>query len=139
MPDYGVKTYWNSRYERIDEPFDWVVDYAFLAPTLQPLLPNKSAAILVVGCGDAPFSADFHYKGGYLNTLHVDYSEVVIEKQQKAWPEMKYIVMDCLDMKDVYDNSFGKSCQSNMHFYFMMMFTLKLISCSNSNNSRCCH
>ena len=122
MPDYGVKTYWDSRYERTDEPFDWVVDYASLAPTLEPLLPDKSAAILVVGCGDAPFSADFHYKGGYLNALHVDYSEVVIEKQQKALPEIKFAAMDCLNMKEVDDNSIGKLSQSNIYVHYLFEF-----------------
>lgn len=74
----------------------------------EPLLLDKGAHILVVGCGDAPFSPDLYYLGGYLNTLNVDYSDVVIAKQQKAWPELEYRIMNCLDMKEVADNSFGK-------------------------------
>ena len=112
MPDYGFKTYWNHRYESSDEPFDWMVDYASLAPTLEPLLPDKSARILVVGCGDAPFSPDLYYLGGYVNTLNIDYSDVVIAKQQKAWPELEYRLMNCLDMKRIDDNSFGKLSKS---------------------------
>jgi hypothetical protein len=113
MPDYGSKSYWDTRYQTVETPFDWMVDYAAISRTLEPLLPDKDASILIVGCGDAPFSADLYYIGGYLNQLNVDYSEVVIEKQRKLWPEICWNVMDCLDMKDIAENSLGKSTISS--------------------------
>jgi hypothetical protein len=85
-----------------------MVDFEGLRPTLLPLLGSKEKRILIVGCGDAEFSPDLFYAGGYLNQLNVDYSELVIEKQRKAWPEMDWQIMDCLDMKEVEDNSFGE-------------------------------
>jgi len=39
---------------------------------------------------------------------HADYSEVVIKKQREQWPEIDWVVMDCLHMKDAADESFGK-------------------------------
>jgi hypothetical protein len=132
MPEYGSKEYWNARYERVDEPFDWMVDYSALAPTLQALIIDKNLSILLVGCGDAPFSADLFYLGGYQNQVSIlgfgiadqyadrprlmfnsiqvnaDYSEIVIEKQKKLWPEIQWRVLDCLDMKEVTDGTFGK-------------------------------
>lgn len=108
MPEYGSKEYWESRYKRVEEPFDWMVDYASLAPTLVPLLPDRKIRILVVGCGDAPFSADLYQIGGYVNQVNADYSEVVIMKQRELWPEIDWKVMDCLDMKEIEDGSFGE-------------------------------
>lgn len=112
MPEYGVKEYWDSRYERSDDPFDWMVDYSSLAPTLEPLLPDKNVSIMLVGCGDAPFSADMYLRG-YRNQINADYSEVVIKKQKASWPEIQWVVMDCLNMKDVKDNTYGKSSHEN--------------------------
>ena len=45
-----------------------------------------------------------------------DYSEVVIKKMKETWPEMNWVVMDCLDMKDVNDNSFGEPSLCCKHF-----------------------
>ena len=70
MPEYGSKEYWDSRYERANETFDWMCDYSSLSPTLESLLPDKNASILLVGCGDAPFSADMFYLGGYTNQIN---------------------------------------------------------------------
>ena len=132
---YGDHDYWNERYELSDSPFDWMCSYDDLAPTLRALLPRAddgaSPSILVVGCGDAPFSADL-YLDGYRNTLNVDYSDVVIRKQKGRFPwlEGRFKVMDCLNMNEIEDNTFGKGrlgflLQSqltqdeklNVHFY----------------------
>jgi hypothetical protein len=108
---YGDHDYWNERYELSDHPFDWMCDYDDLAPNLRALLPNPKArpSILVVGCGDAPFSADL-YLDGYKNTLNVDYSDVVIRKQRERFPflEERFRVMDCLDMNEIDDDTFGE-------------------------------
>ena len=95
MPQYGEKDYWNKRYTFGDVPFDWMCDWDQLQTTLHPLLSTLPVTttttfsnthfkqqyqprILIVGCGNAPFSADLFYKGGYTNQVNIDYSEVVI-------------------------------------------------------------
>jgi hypothetical protein len=40
--------------------------------------------------------------------VNVDYSEIVISKQKKLWPEIQWKVLDCLDMREVEDSTFGK-------------------------------
>mmetsp|Transcript_29541 Transcript_29541/g.43576 ORF Transcript_29541/g.43576 Transcript_29541/m.43576 type:complete len:265 (+) Transcript_29541:180-974(+) len=80
-------------------------DFDQLQPTLTPLLQRYEAddkesktSILIVGCGNAPLSAELYYKGGYKNQINVDYSDVVIKQQRNRWPEIDWRVMNCLDL-----------------------------------------
>ena len=59
MPEYGEAAYWNKRYnEDKDNPFDWLFDYCELDEIIRRLIPNQDESILVIGCGNAPFSPD---------------------------------------------------------------------------------
>ena len=57
--------------------------------------------ILMLGCGNANFSADI-YDHGYRNITNVDFSEVVInqmaQKNAKTRPEMTWQVLDVTNM-----------------------------------------
>ena len=65
--------------------------------------------ILILGCGNADFSADL-YDEGYENIINVDISDVVIkqmaDKHEEERPQMKWIVMDITDMKEFETDSF---------------------------------
>ena len=58
-------------------------------------------SILIVGCGNAPFSEDL-YDDGFTNITNNDISEVVIDIMSKRnkdkRPKMKWLVMDATDM-----------------------------------------
>ena len=71
-----------------------------------PLIPSTSSSILVVGCGNAPFSASVVDEGGYKNSIHVDYSEVVIGQQHDRFPHIDWRIADCLNMPEFEDSSF---------------------------------
>ena len=59
MPNYGDADYWNNRYDlEAGHPFDWLCDYFDVANIMDFILPNKNAKILMIGCGNAPFSPD---------------------------------------------------------------------------------
>ena len=121
MPEYGSKLYWEKRYSKSDEAFDWMCDYNQLEPTILPLMKNfkskskyKEARILIVGCGNADFSPDFVKRSGFLckNITHIDYCNVVIEQQLKKYPKLDFRVMDALDMEfedDTFDFIIDKS------------------------------
>lgn len=83
--------------------FDWLCDYAGVKEQLDFLLKDKSELLLMVGCGNAPFSPDI-YKAGYTNMINIDLSEVVIEQMKRKHPDMRWEVMDVLDL-NYEDNS----------------------------------
>ena len=60
-------------------------------------------SILILGCGNADFSADL-YDDGYHDITNVDISDVVIkqmqEKNKDERPKMKWVVMDITDMEE---------------------------------------
>mmetsp|Transcript_6473 Transcript_6473/g.4592 ORF Transcript_6473/g.4592 Transcript_6473/m.4592 type:complete len:104 (+) Transcript_6473:208-519(+) len=68
---------------------------------------SKNDKVLVLGCGNAEFSADM-YDDGFSNITNIDYSTVCIEQMSqinKSRVHMKYEVMDVRDLK-FDDNSF---------------------------------
>lgn len=115
MPEYGEKLFWDNRYGSENDPFDWLCDWNQLEATITPLItqtalnddvtPKHVPRILCVGCGNAPFSAQMYYEGGFTNLINIDYSEVVIIQQKQKWPNLAWVFMDALDM-DFADNEF---------------------------------
>ena len=60
-----------------DGSFDWLENFSSLKGILQEFLTHKDMRILILGCGNADFSADL-YDEGYENITNVDISAVVI-------------------------------------------------------------
>ena len=103
MPNYGSVDYWNRRYcpdddPSLNSPFDWLFEFNDLEGVLAQLIRDKDAPLLMVGAGNAPFSPDMYFKGGYTSILNIDISDVVIAQQRAAFPEQQWIVMDVLNM-----------------------------------------
>ncbi|OCH91499.1 S-adenosyl-L-methionine-dependent methyltransferase [Obba rivulosa] len=96
---YGTKEYWDQRYsqESDDSSFDWFKSYGEVADMIRELIPNKSARILMLGCGNSKLSEDM-YDDGYKNIVNIDYSSIVIEKMKQrnehSRPEMEWHEMD---------------------------------------------
>lgn len=107
MPNYGDAHYWEERYaEQEGTTFDWLEDYGSLKPIIDQLI-DKSARILVLGCGNAEFSEDM-YSDGYKSIVNIDISAVVISQmasRNSDKPEMTWTVMDVRDLKFP-DNTF---------------------------------
>jgi EEF1A lysine methyltransferase 4 len=108
--EYGSHAYWETRFAA-EESFEWLLSYPQLAPQLEPLLDACQAGdneraeirILMVGCGNAPFSADM-YHAGYTNITNIDYSETVIDSMKRRHahldPPMQWHVMDMTTMEN---------------------------------------
>lgn len=92
---YNSLAYWEERFSH-ELAYDWLLSYDQVAHRLSKYL-TQTSRILVVGCGNAPFSIDL-YDAGYKNIVNVDYSPTVIHKMLRQYgnsrPEMEWLVMD---------------------------------------------
>ena len=105
---YQDAKYWDSRYSRRPEAFDWLQTL----PSLQALLfkyINKNDNILHIGCGNSRLPEALSDEG-YEKITNIDFSQKVIEqiskRYHKKYPKMKFKVMDILNMKEIEENSF---------------------------------
>ncbi|KAL1745842.1 S-adenosyl-L-methionine-dependent methyltransferase [Schizophyllum fasciatum] len=102
--EYGSKEYWDARYSKEDEEpnFDWCQNYANVAAIFRYLIPDETAKILMLGCGNSRLSEDM-YDDGYCNITNIDYSPVVIEQMGRrhgeARPQMEWHEMDIRDLQ----------------------------------------
>ncbi len=106
MNQYGIKSYWDKRYQQDPEPYDWYQKYSAIKPFLgQYLARFKNPRILILGCGNSRLSEEL-YMDGFKNITNIDYSPVCVHQMSERYsdyPEMKFLVMDCTDM--TFDNS----------------------------------
>ena len=113
--EYGTQEYWENRFVT-ETSCEWLLSFQQLAPQLDPLLSRYAVdddkskiTILIIGCGNAPFSADL-YDAGYSGIVNVDYSATVIaamhERHAVRRPAMQWRVMDMTAMNVLDDASF---------------------------------
>lgn len=99
--EYKEKWYWEERFAE-EESFEWLLTYQQVERHILPHL-RYDDSILIIGCGNSSLSDDL-FERGYQKITNIDFSETVISKMsslssQKGHTEMKWLVMDMLDMK----------------------------------------
>ncbi|KAN0011829.1 hypothetical protein ACTFIU_007400 [Dictyostelium citrinum] len=107
--NYGEPDYWNARYLKDGDAFDWYQSFE----TLKSFLTShceKSDNILMLGCGNSLLSEEM-YKYGYKTITNVDISDVVIKQCNERYPieeypGLIYQVANGLDMEDFKDETF---------------------------------
>ncbi|PFH34006.1 putative methyltransferase [Besnoitia besnoiti] len=107
--DYGKVDYWDERYRRDAEPFDWFQRYAGLKPIFLEVGIEPSWKILVLGCGTSRVSEEM-YAEGYKSIVNVDYSSVCITNMQRRCAdkeEMTFLQMNALDMSQLGNHEFN--------------------------------
>ncbi|KAF9643714.1 S-adenosyl-L-methionine-dependent methyltransferase [Thelephora ganbajun] len=81
--------------------FDWFKSYSDISYIIHELVPDKSARILMLGCGNSRLSEEM-YDDGYKNITNVDYSSVVIDQMQRRHmtlrPGMEWMVADVREL-----------------------------------------
>lgn len=93
MPEYNKLEYWNERFS-LEEKFEWLAGPEHLLPLLQPYLTSPLLKILHLGCGTSGLSLEL-YEKGFTNITNVDFSPILIEKQQQlALGKMNWLVVD---------------------------------------------
>ena len=95
MSQYGSVEYWNERYAKDGDCFEWYNQYSSFKDHIAKYV-KKEDKILVIGCGDSNLSEDM-YRDGYTDITSNDYSSVVINKMKDKCAEktgMKWDIMD---------------------------------------------
>jgi SAM-dependent methyltransferase len=91
MAQYGKPDYWENRYLKDPDPFDWYQRYNG-NPNLQNLLVKtipQTAAILVPGCGSSRLSEDM-LKDGYTGGIsNIDISRTAIDLMAERCKDME--------------------------------------------------
>lgn len=108
MSLYGSISYWDERYTKQTEPFDWHQKWHGVKHVFTELNVPRDAKVLNVGCGTSTFSEEMS-DNGYKDITNIDASNVCIKKMQeihKDRPSLKFLLMDVCNMKDFLDESF---------------------------------
>ena len=92
MAHYGKSEYWEDRYDKDREQYDWYQRYSGVKDMITQYI-NRDTKILMLGCGNAKLSEEMH-NDGFKNIENVDISETVIKQQQERYkekiPEMQW-------------------------------------------------
>ncbi|GFE54694.1 TPA methylase, putative [Babesia ovis] len=95
-PQYSTLSYWNKRYSKISETYDWYSIW----PSLKTHLPfelESGSNILHIGCGSSRLGQDL-YDEGVRNVKNIDISPVCIDGMKAMFPHLDYEVMDVFDI-----------------------------------------
>ena len=106
-PPYNEIDYWNTRYEREPEPYDWYQTWERLKPIVLPVINGRQKA-LDVGCGSSTLCSDI-LEDGFEHVIGYDASSVVIEQNKQRFadePRLEFICGDATKMEKLESNSF---------------------------------
>ena len=100
MAQYGKVEYWEERYTRDAEPFDWYQRWPGIKDTLAEFIQPQNA-ILMLGAGNSRLSEEM-YEEGFQNITNIDISMVVTRAMQDKYrdkPGLTYQQMDARAME----------------------------------------
>lgn len=78
-------TYWDERYTKDPEPFDWYQRYSGIQELICKYM-KKDNNILVAGCGNSRLSEDM-IEDGFAQVMNVDASRVVIDQMTEKYKD----------------------------------------------------
>jgi len=83
---YGLDRFWDERYLKNAEPFEWYHDYHALKGLLDNFL-NKEDNICLIGCGTSEMAADMA-ADGYKSIMNLDISRICIDEMQTRYADI---------------------------------------------------
>eukprot|EP00922_Rhytidocystis_sp_ex-Travisia-forbesii_P007128 GHVS01010404.1.p1 GENE.GHVS01010404.1~~GHVS01010404.1.p1 ORF type:complete len:227 (+),score=25.96 GHVS01010404.1:205-885(+) len=110
MAAYGKSDYWDERYTKDPEPFEWYQRYSALKDVFTGTGIQHDQPMLMVGCGNSMLSEDM-YNEGFKNMTNIDISGVVIKAMNLKYngPQfsgMTYKQLNCLAMPEIADEAY---------------------------------
>lgn len=85
MSQYGRSEYWEERYSRDPEPFDWLQRFQGIREYVLRELTQESK-ILNVGAGNSRLSEEM-FEEGYTNISNIDISVTVTKAMQEKYAD----------------------------------------------------
>ena len=101
MAQYGKPEYWEDKYQRDNEPFDWYQRYTGVKDIITQYI-STDHKILNIGCGNSRMSEEM-YEEEYKKITNIDISFTVIkamaEEYEEKCPEMQFKEMDARSLE----------------------------------------
>lgn len=104
---YAEASYWEARYGKEHQPFEWFLGYTALRRVLRAFL-SKRKPVLQIGCGTSNIQEGMAKAGWTM--VNVDIARNVIDKlkqEHSGIPGLSYAVTDCRNMPEYMDCEFG--------------------------------
>merc|ERR1711934_794942 len=105
---YGNSTYWEDRYQRESEDFEWYQSYENIKDHIKDAFPDTEAKILNVGNGTSRLPA-MMYTDGYKKITSIDFSGECIKQMSSRStdkPELEWLECDARDMSQLGEDAF---------------------------------
>ncbi|KAL9642965.1 hypothetical protein ABK040_010657 [Willaertia magna] len=113
---YGDKQYWDGRYKKDAEPFEWFQRYSGIQHVVKKYLYGKDRNILNLGCGTSELPREL-FEDGYKKITSIDFSDYVIEVMKKRYKDksddLKFFSMDARQLSfppSSFDAVIDKGC-----------------------------
>jgi len=103
MAQYGKATYWDERYTKDPEPFDWYQRYSGVRDLINQYIKREDI-ILMAGCGNSRLTEDM-FEDGYTSITNIDISKVCVDQMMERfrdkptlqWQQMNVCSLDFPD------------------------------------------
>ena len=100
MAQYGKLAYWDDRYSKDQQPFDWYQRYSGIKHVISENV-QKDSKVLMAGCGSSRLSEDMH-DDGFTDIANIDVSRVVIDQMKARYqdrPQLSWTAMDVTSLE----------------------------------------
>merc|ERR1711934_581702 len=100
---YGQMGYWNDRYTKEAEEFEWYQSYDNVKDKIKASFPDTNGKILNIGSGSSRLPVSM-YTDGYKNITSIDFSQGAVDMMKGKFAdkaELEWKVMDVRDMREL--------------------------------------
>lgn len=107
MAQYGKSDYWDERYTRDAEPFDWYQRWSGVRDVITEYI-KPAHNILVVGAGNSRLSEEM-YDEGFNTITNIDTSIVATKAMQEKYKDKEGLIYSQMDVRqmELQDGSFN--------------------------------
>lgn len=97
--NYGKADYWEERYARAEEDFDWFFGWSTLGTTIAQFY-TPTDRVLIIGCGNSVMARDM-LGTGFPLIANIDLSTTIISQLRERYkdePRLQWFTMNCAQL-----------------------------------------